>query len=355
MSWWNWSLTAASNGSADPTINFSEGQSPSSVNDSARSLMARSAEYRDLISGKLVTTGTGTALVLASGQNPVYSSLAVMDGQMIGFTPNATNTGNVTLAVDGLAAKPIRSQTGVSGNLGAGVLIVGTPYIATYYNSVGEFILQGFAGTPSSVPLGSMLFHSVAVVPNSNFVMPIGQAISRTTYATYFAMVGTTFGPGDGSTTFNIPDMRSRFPLPLATMGGADPGRVTTAGSGVDGATIGAIGGAQNVTLDTTMIPAHTHPSPTVTDPTHKHFIFNTDVAGSATSPTNADQPAFANNLGNDNSAVITGTATPATVGLTSASGTGITLAVATGSTGGGLAHNNMPPCLVLPLILRVL
>lgn len=179
MAWWNFSTTAASNGVADPTQNWSEGMSPSAVNDSARALLARSADFRDLISGKLVTTGTGTALVLASGQNPVFDTLAHMDGQMFAFVVNATNTGPVTLAVDGLTAKPIRSQTGSSGELGAGVLNAGTPYVVTYYNSAGEFLLQGYVA--QIVPPGAEQAYAGLLLP-VGWLWEDGSAVLRATY-----------------------------------------------------------------------------------------------------------------------------------------------------------------------------
>ena len=56
-------------------------------------------------------------------------------------------------------------------------------------------------------------------MPNSSFVFPVGQAISRTTYSALFAIMGTTHGSGDGSTTFNLPDKRGRVvaaPDPMA-------------------------------------------------------------------------------------------------------------------------------------------
>lgn len=351
MSWFQWSKVAGSNATADPSINLAEGMSPSSVNDSARAMMARAAEWRDDISGALTTTGTGTALVVATNQ--VFDTLAHMDGAMIAFIAHITNTGSTTLAVDGLTAAPIRSLTGTLGNLGAGVLVLGSPYVVTYKSAANEFLLHGFYGQPYAVPLGSFLFHSVATPPNSNFVLPIGQAISRTTYATYFAMVGTTFGVGNGTTTFNVPDLRSRLPIPLATMGGADPGLVTTAGSGIDGATIGATGGAQNVTLDATMIPAHTHPSPTISNPTHTHFVANGDSPVPGISAITSIGQARTN-TGTISDYILAGSATVPSAGLTSPTAAGQTLGAATGSTGGSLAHNNMPPSIVLPILLRV-
>ena len=128
------------------------------------------------------------------------------------------------------------------------MLVQGTPYVATYYNATEEWILHGFYGNPYDIPLGGMLEFTGTTAPNSSFVLPFGQAISRTTYAAYFAMVGTTYGAGDGSTTFNVIDKRGRFGRQGRhgrQRGGPDHhGRFS-----VDGATLGAGGGAQNVAV----------------------------------------------------------------------------------------------------------
>lgn len=57
------------------------------------------------------------------------------------------------------------------------------------------------------VPLGAMIPYWGATAPDETFLIPLGQAISRTTYAGLFALIGVTFGAGDGSTTFNLPLM----------------------------------------------------------------------------------------------------------------------------------------------------
>src|ERR1700756_3788698 len=106
MAFWSWSKTAASNAAADGTINWAEGQSPSSVNDSARAMMARGAEWRDDVSGTITTGGTSTAYTVASNEG--FDTLAHMNGAMIAFVPHTTNGATVTLAVDGLTAKPLR-------------------------------------------------------------------------------------------------------------------------------------------------------------------------------------------------------------------------------------------------------
>src|SRR5262245_5791629 len=107
---YKWSHTASTNASADPAINYAEGQSPGSLNDSGRAEMAELKKYVDDISGSLVTAGTSTAYTLASYSG--FDTLAHLDGAMIAFTPHATNGATVTLNVDGLGAKPLRRSPG---------------------------------------------------------------------------------------------------------------------------------------------------------------------------------------------------------------------------------------------------
>jgi len=107
MSFWKWSRTAANNATADGSINWAEGQAPSTVNDSARAMMAAASKYRDDVAGAIATAGSASAYTLASFQ--VFDTLAHMDGAMIAFTAHAGNGGACTLNVDGLGAKPLRS------------------------------------------------------------------------------------------------------------------------------------------------------------------------------------------------------------------------------------------------------
>src|ERR1700709_1954233 len=111
MAFWKWSRTASSNANADSTVNWAEGMAPSAVNDSARAMMARLAEWRDDVAGTITTAGTATAYTLASNQ--VFDTLANMNGAMLAFVPHATNGATVTLSVDGLGAKPVRSAPSV--------------------------------------------------------------------------------------------------------------------------------------------------------------------------------------------------------------------------------------------------
>ena len=144
---------------------------------------------------------------------------------MIAFTPHITNGATVTLNVDA-RSEPLRSSPGVE--LLAGTIIQGTPYVAVYNSSDGAFYLQGLFGNPYNIPLSAGMDYWLPIAPNS-FLFPTGQAISRTTYSALFAAMGTTYGTGDGSTTFNLPDKRGRVSVVKDDMGGFSAFRITNA------------------------------------------------------------------------------------------------------------------------------
>jgi microcystin-dependent protein len=329
MPFWSWSKTAASNATADTTINWAEGQSPSSVNDSARAMMARTAEWRDDVSGTIVTAGTATAYTIASNQG--FDSLAHLNGAMIAFVPHATCGATVTLNVDGLGPKPLRSAPGVE--LSSGLLIQGTPYVATYNNVDGAFYLRGFYALPYAIPIGGLLPYVGASAPNSSFALPFGQAISRTTYAALFALVGTTFGNGDGSTTFNLPDLRGRVPAGLDNMGGGPANRigsVPTDSGTIVGTTLGSAGGSSTHTQLAGEVGQHNH---SITDPGHAH-----SVAGQQWIP----------NLGTGDTLAMAG-------GAGTLNTNGAVTAITINSTAAPSAMAWLQPTIILPYILRVI
>jgi len=116
-------------------------------------------------------------------------------------------------------------------------------------------------GVLALVPVGATIDFWGTTAPNAKWLFPYGQAVSRTTYAALFALLGTRYGVGDGATTFELPDLRGRVNVGKDNMGGTPANRVTTAVSGVDAATLGAVGGSQ-------LLHQHTHG---VTDPGHVH------------------------------------------------------------------------------------
>ncbi|MGJ4884722.1 phage tail protein [Bradyrhizobium sp. HKCCYLRH3097] len=324
MTLYRWSQTASADATADPTINWSEGQVPSSINDSARAMMAATAKYRDDIAGAIATSGTSTAYTVTSNQQ--FDSLPHLNGQIIAFTPHVTNTGTCTLNVDSLGAKALRSAPNIE--LPAGTIIQGTPYVAAYNNSDGAFYLHGFFGNPYNVPIGASLEFWGATAPNSSFVFPYGQPISRTAYSVLFALMGTTFGTGDGSTTFNLPDLRGRVTACVDNMGGTTANRLVSGGLASVRHSIGGFGGEDAHVLVTSEMPSHAHG---VNDPGHSHTVQSYAPGGNVN--------AVAGNF-----------ASLATL-TTSSALSGISIQNA----GGGAAHNIMQPTILCNRILRVI
>lgn len=130
--------------------------------------------------------------------------------------------------------------------------------------------LAQYEATLGGNPIGSIIPYGGATAP-TGWLFCYGQAVSRTTYALLFAIIGTAFGVGNGTTTFNLPDLRGRYPLGKDNMGGSTASRVTNAVSGIVATTLGAVGGDQNAQSVT--ISASSGAVAAVTDPGHNHAL----------------------------------------------------------------------------------
>lgn len=340
LPFYNWSLTAANNATADSTVNWAEGMAPSAVNDSGRAMMASAAAFRDDISGATATGGSSTAYTVTSNQ--VFDTLAHMSGAMIAFTPHATCGDAPTLNVDGLGAKKIRFVTG--SDIPEGSLIEGTPYVVTYYNSVGEFILHNIAGNPYTIPLGGGLDYWGTTAPNSAFAFPSGQAVSRTTYASLYTLFGTTYGTGDGTTTFNLPDKRGRVSAGKDDMGGSAASRLTSAGA-VTGTTLGYGGGSQSHSLTSDQNGPHTHTAST----SNSSSTFTLSIGGFKALVDLTAKPTMA--PGGTEVQGTSGTSQTPSVTIPSSA---LNLSTTVNSAGSGTAHNNVQPTIICNYLIRV-
>ena len=179
--------------------------------------------------------------------------------------------------------------------------------------STTQLATTAFATAAISPFTGAMLMWPTATAP-SGFLLCNGQTVSRSTYAALFAIVGTVFGSGDGSTTFTLPDYRDRMAIGAGTTYAA-----------------AATGGSKDA-----IVVSHTHTATsTVTDPGHVHALTfenrGDDFGGSP-----AMSIVAGSNSRNVNSAV-----------------TGITVATTNASTGSNGTNANLPPYLGVYFIIK--
>lgn len=163
------------------------------------------------------------------------------------------------------------APTGVAGNLWYASL-TGKTYI--YYDSF--WVEVGNTGavdiTADTIIPAGMIMPTAGSVEPSGWLYCYGQNLNRTTYARLFTAVGTTYGAGDGSTTFGMPDLRGRTIAGRDNMGGTAASRLTV----ITGTTLGAAGGDQR-------LQAHTHTGTTGTDsPDHSHSTNQTSLGETA-------------------------------------------------------------------------
>lgn len=214
-----------------------------------------------LINGTEVTVSSGTNVVLATGAAAGATIDVVGLTATVIATPGAvaktgdTMTGALALPTNGLVVGSTQ-LVATGGNIGIGTA---TPASTLDVNGV---ISQ--SGVPI-VPPGVMLEYGGSAAP-SGWLLCDGAAVNRTTYAALFAIIGTTYGAGDGVNTFNLPDRRGRYGI----------GSNATYPRGTTGGSLSTSGTA----LTINQMPSHTHTGTTSTVGDHIHGIDAVPRAG---------------------------------------------------------------------------
>lgn len=298
-------------------------------------------------------TGGGWGLKIGTNNNNIY--------RMAPTSTTATN--NAALTGVGVYSTVATNQSSTATNQNTGG--------DSPHNNIQPVIVKKSAmkktvgvNVSSSMPVGSSMGGYWSTVP-SGYLLEDGSAVSRTLYANLFAVIGTTFGSGDGSTTFNLPDSRGRT-------------TVNKSATDTEFDTLGEKTGSKTETLTIAQIPSHTHiqnahthiqnphthsvydPGHTHSQNAHNHEIRNTqngDFAGMAGS--NQGGWGIANEGNNSIFQYVlnpnTATNNPAYTGVT------LVAAVATNqpttatnqSTGGGGSHNNIMPSIVKKYVIK--
>jgi microcystin-dependent protein len=162
--------------------------------------------------------------------------------------------------------------------------------------NTNDFLLKNDFNLQST-PIGGVTQYAGATSPSSSWAICDGAAVSRTTYATLFTRIGTTYGVGDNSTTFNLPNLKGRVPVGLDS-------------TQTEFDTLAETGGAKTHTLTIPEMPSHNH--------THNGTAAANFAGSGGLQGTQVTQPAVINN------------------------------------TGGGLPHNNLQPYIVMNYLIRI-
>ncbi|WP_208436203.1 phage tail protein [Bartonella phoceensis] len=227
---YDWSLIASENAYADEIINWAEGQPPSSVNDSARAMMQRIKEYL-LDNGGVIDTQCTvnqekniTSLRLITKT----SFKAYQAGIVVRFRAQEPNRGATNVSLNQLLSCPVYMATmdGIA-PLSGGEMQKGGLYELVYTcNIAGKNVDGWFLTNPtqSFLPPGFIGTFAMEKLPGG-WLLCDGRAYSRKTYANLFAVLGETWGRGDGYSTFNVPDLRGMFLRGLDSGKNLDKGR----------------------------------------------------------------------------------------------------------------------------------
>ena len=203
------------------------------------------------INGDLLTEGE-----LTVNGNAVFSSDVTINGDLL-------TEGELTVNSNAVFS----SDVTIHGDLSVDLTVTATTI--KQYNPAGE---------PTSynlIPAGVIFPCAMSTAP-SGYLLCNGQSVSRTTYSELFSAISTTYGVGDGSTTFGLPDLRGKMAI------------------GVSGSyTLGASGGSATTTLSTSNLPSFTYSGTTVADGNHDH-------GGTLTTTTNGSHTHTINDSGHN-------------------------------------------------------
>lgn len=295
------------------TASFINGLNAS--NPAATDQIADADNHLRLVKSALLSTFPN----ITGALNATHTELnSVADGDTAATSTTLVNADRLVVNDDGTMVQVALSDliTYLTSNLNVTSSMITDGTIATADLADASVTAAKLAGG-AAFSSGMVVPFAGSTAPNG-WLMCFGQDVSRTIYADLFTAIASTYGAGDGSTTFNLPDLRGRVIAGQDNMGGTGANRLNT--PYIDGDVLGNTGGNDSVTLTTAQMPAHTH-------------------TGNVALRTNWER----------------GSSSQSPVGTGSAryDGGGSNPDFTTASTGGGSAHSNVQPTIILNYMIK--
>lgn len=240
----------------------------------------------------------------------------------------------------------------------------------------GGVILSKLATSVANalVPVGTILPYGGASSPNSSWLLCYGQAVSRSTYSSLYAILGDVYGVGDGSTTFNLPDLRGRVPVGNDAMGGTAANRTqrTSTITTTNGSATATVGSATGLSIGMYVESANVPDGVTITAISGTTLTLSTGSGVTAGTNTAArfsllhDAQTLGMAGGEDVNTLVTAQMPAHNHSLNKAaaaggdgsgvaySSTSLNNSTGMSDTGGGQAHPNLQPSQVTNFIIKV-
>lgn len=286
------------------------------TNPAATDGLAQADDHLRLIKAALQNTFPNVAGVVQAN----HSELSVLDAGLAASSVVLVDADRMIINDDGVMKQVALTDviTYLTSNLAVTSAMITNGTISTADIADGAITAAKLA-SGAVTPAGIINPYAGTTAP-AGWLLCYGQDVSRTIESDLFAAIGETYGSGDGSTTFNVPDLRGRVIGGKDDMGGIGANRLTGVSGSVDGDSLGNTGGNETHTLTTAELPAHNH-SGTV------DLRTNWEAGTSSLSPIGTG------------SARYDGTASRPSLDIA--------------NTGGGNAHANVQPTLILNYIIK--
>lgn len=227
----------------------------------------------DLDAIAAIAGNTGLLKKTAANTWSLDTSTYLTANQTITLSGDISGSGTTAITTT-LATVPItKGGTGqTTANAAVNALLPSqTSNSGKYLTTDGTNSSWGTVSSGTSIPSASMQMFAGAITQTvsagvvtttapSGWLLANGDAVSRTTYSSLFSAIGTTYGTGNGSTTFNLPDLRGRLPMGAGTGVGLNAsGTGVTSGTAMTARALGAWFGEETHLLTTSELASHTH------------------------------------------------------------------------------------------------